>query len=356
MPGLPPGVGERPPGCAFADRCPQAIERCLDEPPLPSVVSARHTARCHRWMDTPGLSRPGLREVRALTADSRPVVLEVRELGAVYRSGHGNVVAARDVSLTLRRGASVALVGESGSGKTTIARTIAGLHPVAHGSIVLHGETLADHAGKRTVEQRRQLQLIFQNPAEALNPRRTVRSSISRVLTFLRGLSGADVATEVDRLLSVVRLPSRFGDRYPAELSGGELQRVAIARALAASPEVLVCDEITSALDVSVQAVVIELLISLRSELGLSLLFITHDLGVVQLVADSVLVLERGVVCEQGTPSALLSAPAHPYTRRLLEAAPSLSTALEPIDRSDSQTEAHPLPATTNETQLEGPS
>src|SRR5439155_18578549 len=193
----------------------------------------------------------------------------------------------------------VALVGESGSGKTTIARCVAGLHPPADGRILLDGAPLAPLAGRRALAARRRIQIVFQNPNDSLNPRHRVAEAIARPARVLRGLSRRQADDEVRTLLERVRLPGRLAQRFPGELSGGERQRVAIARALATSPDLVVCDEITSALDVSVQAAVLELLAELRTELGLALLLITHDLGVVASVADRVVVLENGLVCEQ---------------------------------------------------------
>ena len=234
-------------------------------------------------------------------------------------------MAADDVSFSVARGECLALVGESGSGKTTIARTIAGLHPIARGHVRLDGADLADVAKRRTLAERRRIQIVSQNPMEAPNQRRTVADAIARPLRVLRGLSGRPAAAEVARLLEEVRLPARLAYRYPGELSGGERQRVSIARALAPQPDLLVCDEITSALDVSVQAAVLRLLQELRDELGVSMLFITHDLGVVATVADRVLVLADGRICEQGLVDEILGRPQHPYTRALLASAPSLT-------------------------------
>jgi peptide/nickel transport system ATP-binding protein len=183
---------------------------------------------------------------------------------------------------------------------------------------------LAGQARARPLEVRRRIQIVFQNPYESLNPRHRVHDSIERPLRVLRRLPRSEAATEVGTLLERVRLPKRLADRFPVELSGGERQRVAIARALAARPDLLICDEVTSALDVSVQAAVLELLQELRRELQLSMLFITHNLGVVACIADSVLVLDRGVICEGGAVDKILNEPAHDYTRRLLDAAPCL--------------------------------
>jgi peptide/nickel transport system ATP-binding protein len=221
-------------------------------------------------------------------------------------------------------GSCLALVGESGSGKTTAARCIAGLHRPAGGSIRLGGTQLAAHARDRSREDRRRIQLIFQDPFESLNPRHRVGQAIMRPARILRGLDRAQAERELAVLLEQVRLPSRTTTRFPAELSGGERQRVAIARALAADPVVLVCDEVTSALDVSVQAAVLDLLDDLRRRLGLAILFITHDLGVVAAIADEVVVLEHGEVRERGPAGRVLATPDDDYTRALIAAVPRL--------------------------------
>jgi peptide/nickel transport system ATP-binding protein len=326
MPGIAIAVGERLPGCQFAPRCPQRVSRCAAEPPALVPVTPAHDVRCFEWRQTPALQAESVsRAVAAPTATGSLPVLEVSGLRAEHRSRRGTVVAAADVSFTIERGSCAALVGESGSGKSTIARTIAGLHRLTAGQIALDGQALPNLARDRTVEQRRRLQIIFQDPADALNPRHTVRQSIARPARILRGLGRGAVDAEVVRLLDAVRLPARMAGRYPSELSGGERQRVAIARALAADPELLICDEITSALDVSVQAAVLALLDELRGSFGLTVLLITHDLAVVATVADNVLVLEHGLICEYGPPGTLLRSPRDPYTQGLLDAAPSLS-------------------------------
>jgi peptide/nickel transport system ATP-binding protein len=327
IPGVAVGVGERPPGCAFAPRCPQKVDRCEAELPLLEPADDRRTVRCFEWPRTPPLE---LAE-RAVAADAGArgamPLLAVESLRAQHGSRVAPVVAAEDVSFELGRGECVALVGESGSGKTTIARCVAGLHAPAAGRILLDGIELAARAKARPRDARRRIQLVFQNPNDSLNPRHRVDAAIARPARVLRDLGEREAQKEVLELLERVRLPARTSRRFPGELSGGERQRVAIARALAAEPDVLVCDEITSALDVSVQAVVLDLLAGLRAELGLSLLFISHDLGVVATVADRVLVLERGSVREQGAVATVLSSPADDYTRRLIEAAPRIPVA-----------------------------
>jgi peptide/nickel transport system ATP-binding protein len=237
------------------------------------------------------------------------------------------MVAASDVSFTIYPGECVALVGESGSGKSTIARCVGGLHAPASGSVVFKGTPLAPRARRRSREQRRRLQSVFQNPYDSLNPSETVGDAISRPLRLFLDRSRRQARAEVPGLLDRVRLPLRLAGRYPAELSGGERQRVAIARALAAQPDLLLCDEVTSALDVSVQAAVLNLLGELQAELALAMLFITHDLGVVASIADRVLVLERGIVREDDTVERVLQRPEDDYTRRLIAAIPELPTA-----------------------------
>jgi peptide/nickel transport system ATP-binding protein len=321
--GVAVGVGERPEGCAFAPRCPQRVDACTVAVPELERLPDGGLVRCPRWRETPPVMFEEPLEAVANGAETLPL-LAVESLRAEHRTRSEVHVAATDVGITIARGQCVALVGESGSGKTTIARCIAGLHAPAAGLVRFDGEALPPLARARTREQRRRIQIVFQNPNDSLNPRHRVRETIARPARILRGLGAGEARREVTELLERVRLPARLAERYPRELSGGERQRVAIARALAARPDLVVCDEVTSALDVSVQAAVLELLAELRRELGLALLFISHDLGVVASVADRVLVLDRGRVCEEGPALALLRAPQAAYTRSLVEAAPRL--------------------------------
>jgi peptide/nickel transport system ATP-binding protein len=325
IPGVSVGVGEWPSGCAFAPRCGHRQARCEEAVPRLEEAVAGHTVRCCRWTEL-ALVEPQPRDARGEAAGSgaqRPL-LGVDGLEAEYRSGRSSRPAVRDVSFSIEAGRCVALVGESGSGKTTIGRCIAGLHVPKSGRIVFDGADVAGAARSRPLDVRRRIQIVFQNPFESLNPRHRVGSSIERPLRVLRKLSRAEAEREVGELLDRVRLPRRLGNRFPVELSGGERQRVAVARALAAKPDLLICDEVTSALDVSVQAAVLELLQELQKELHLSMLFITHNLGVVACVADSVLVMDGGSLCETGLVGDVLATPANDYTRRLLSAAPSL--------------------------------
>lgn len=329
MPGISVGVGERPEGCSFAPRCPLRVDACTDSMPPLLKISDAHTVRCIRSELTAPVE-PAESAARVRTADSASnTLLRVENLSIVFESRRGSVVAADDLSFSIERGSCLAIVGESGSGKTTTARAIAGLQSIAAGRILLDGEELPALARNRSTEQRRRIQLVFQNPVDALNPRHTVGQIVSRPARQLRRLDARAAEREVSALLDKVRLPRRVADRYPGELSGGECQRVSIARALAAGPELILCDEVTSALDVSVQAAVLDLLNDLRRDLGVSLMFITHDLGVVSAVADRVIVLRNGHMCEQGEAQAVLRSPQDDYTKSLLEAAPSVSVAVE---------------------------
>jgi peptide/nickel transport system ATP-binding protein len=257
-----------------------------------------------------------------------PPALRVEHLDAGHPSPHGQVVAADDVSFRVEPGQCVALVGSSGSGKTTIARSIVGLHIPDGGAVYVDDQLQAPSVRDRPPVERRRLQLVPQDPYGSLNPRHRVRSAIARPLRLSRGLSTGEAAEEARVLLDQVRLAPPLLDRLPQHLSGGERQRVAIAKALAVGPNVLVCDEITSALDTSVQATILDLIDELRRTLGLGVVFVSHDLGVVGRVADRVLVLDSGKVCEEGTVEQVLTSPRHDVTRRLLTASPSLSAAL----------------------------
>jgi peptide/nickel transport system ATP-binding protein len=324
IPGVSVGVGEWPAGCAFAPRCAFAEPACEEAVPPLERPALDHAVRCRRCHElAPAL--PTTLDTRARAREApAPSLLDVSGLEARYRSGRAAFPAVRDVSFAIESGSCVALVGESGSGKTTIGRCIAGLHEPSAGRVAFDGTPLAGAARSRPLDVRRRIQIVFQNPFESLNPRHQVGGSIARPLRVLRGLSRREAESEVGELLERVRLPKRIAKRFPAELSGGERQRVAIARALAPKPDLLICDEVTSALDVSVQAAVLELLQDLQRELQLSMLFITHNLGVVACVADSVLVMDRGELCETGPVARVLEHPEHEYTRRLLDAAPTM--------------------------------
>jgi peptide/nickel transport system ATP-binding protein len=260
-----------------------------------------------------------------------PIALSIDRVSYRYGRhglfGGGRVAApwALDsVSLDVRVGETLALVGESGSGKSTLARAIAGLAPVERGRISFGGSDITAPVERRSKLEQRRIQIIFQNPDASLNGRHRIGTILERPLSLFFGLPAAKRRAEVRALLEAVQLPADYARRFPSEISGGERQRVAIARALAAKPEFLICDEIVSALDVSVQAAILDLLAGLQRRTRLTMLFITHDLAVVRWFADRVVVLYRGQVCEIAQTADLFAPPYHPYTAVLLEAAPQL--------------------------------
>jgi peptide/nickel transport system ATP-binding protein len=233
--------------------------------------------------------------------------------------------AVDHVSLTLYAGEVLGIVGESGSGKSTIARSIVGLYRPTAGRITLGGKPLPPALSRRSRAQKRRIQMVVQNPTSALNPRRSVGQALELPLRLHRGLRGAAARREIAHLLEMVELPPEYAQRYPSALSGGQRQRVAIARALAAGPEILLLDEPTSALDVSVQAKVIDLLLTLKAQMQLSYIFITHDISLVRTIADRVVVTYQGMVQESGPTAAVFAAPRHPYTRLLIAAVPVIT-------------------------------
>lgn len=315
--GRAPAPGKRPQGCAFALRCSLAVDACRDNFPAVTTVGPDHRVRCVRSAEAVGYSEPRKRLLSSGVGGSP--VLRLTGVSAGYQG----TIVVHDMSFEIHPGECLALVGESGSGKTTVSRSIGGLHREWTGSMELHGTTLAKGARGRTGEQRMKMQYVFQNPYSSLNPRRTVGESILRPLLLGGGdrKSGERLVAE---MLERVSLTAAYANQYPNQLSGGERQRVAIARALVCKPDVLICDEITSALDVLVQAAIVELLGSLRRDLGLSMLFVTHNLPLVRSIADTVAVMNRGAIFEFGTTESVIGNPQQEYTQRLIADTPSI--------------------------------
>ena len=253
--------------------------------------------------------------------------LEVKNLLAGYgrtQNGAPEITVLRDVNVAIERGHSVGVIGESGCGKSTLARVMAGLLPAAQGEVLLDGAALQPALQQRSRSELQKIQFVFQMADTALNPRQRIDKILGRPVEFYHGLKGEEKRRRVGELLQMVELPQEFAGRYPEELSGGQKQRINLARALAASPEVLLCDEVISALDSIVGANVIELLKRLRLQTGVSLGFISHDLSTVASFADQIVVLYAGRVVEQGPTNAVLSPPYHPYTRLLISSVPEL--------------------------------
>lgn len=325
IPGWAPRPGQRVDGCAFTPRCDWRIEKCAAEYPPYEGPDTDHQVRCWRWqevreqpvdMDAPLRERP-----EAVCAAPETTVVSVRDLSAFYQTKeilHG-------VSASLCEHRCLALVGESGSGKTTLARCIAGLHPFKiEGPIELRGKALARDSRQRSRDERQAIQYIFQSPYSSLNPRKTIRQLLAQPLEVFFDLKRDEMEDRMVRVLDQVALDASLLGRYPEQLSGGERQRVAIARGLAAEPTVLICDEVTSWLDVSVQAAIIELLSELQNELGVSMLFVTHNLALIRSIAQEVAVMSEGRIVEFGLVDSVLDDPQADYTKKLLADTPSL--------------------------------
>jgi len=319
--GRAPSPGKRPIGCSFALRCESADDACRSAFPAEVSVATGHVTRC--------IKIGKLRDVvvakprASQTIESGASVVVLQDVSAGYS---GNVVV-HNVSLTIRRGECLALVGESGSGKTTVSRAIGGLHREWTGSMSFNGEELQKTARRRTSGARQGIQYIFQNPYGSLNPRRTIGESISRPLAII-GTSKSESRKAILDVLEKVNLPGSYASKYPDQLSGGERQRVAIARALVSNPMVLVCDEVTSALDVLVQAAIIDLLGDLRKQLGLAMLFVTHNLPLVRSIADEVAVMSEGRIVEVGLAESVIGNPQQAYTKSLITATPSIERSM----------------------------
>ena len=267
------------------------------------------------------LSVRTLKEDKDLAQSEKDIILEVNNVTASYT---GTVNVLENIDLKIRRGRTVALVGESGSGKSTLARVITGLLPPSEGSVVYNGSELTRDLKSRPKEQLRVMQMIYQMPDTALNPKQRVHKIIGRPLQFYFGMNEKDREKRVYELLEKIELSEKYYDRYPPELSGGEKQRICIARALAAEPDLIICDEVTSALDQLVAEDILKLLQDLQNELKVSYLFITHDLATVKAISDEIVVMLQGRIVEQGIKKEILTPPHHEYTDLLLSSVPEM--------------------------------
>ncbi|WP_373274840.1 dipeptide ABC transporter ATP-binding protein [Marinobacter adhaerens] len=332
IPGIVPAMTGDISGCAFASRCPRAAGVCrTTNPPTKKLHQGRYFV-CHE----PDVEGRGLAAERP-TASERTVTSNVRGTEDILTVDHVSCTfsvrrgmfgkrkplqALDDVSLTLKKGEVLALVGESGCGKTTLTRTIMGLQAPSTGSVTLNGQRIENLP---PMDRARMIQPIFQDPYSSLNPRKTIGEIIAKPL-FVHGIgSNQEQHQQVRKMMELVGLPSRVFNSYPDQLSGGQRQRAAIGRALILNPEVVICDEPTSALDVSVQAQILNLLLDLRDELDLTYLFVTHNLSVVQHMADRVAVMYLGEIVECGERDQVMSDPKHPYTHALMNSALSIS-------------------------------
>jgi peptide/nickel transport system ATP-binding protein len=338
IPGAPPSLSALDPGCPFAPRCPLAVDECRTEEPELALVAPDHHAACIRTEHVVGRSAADIYgvsiEAEPLDPGEPRVVVRVRDLvktypltkGLLFRRNIGEVRAIDGISFELRQGRTLAIVGESGSGKSTTLHEILELAPPQSGSIDVLGNDVAtlNSASRRAL--RRDIQVVFQDPAASLDPRLPVFELLAEPL-HANGFSKAATSRRVAELLETVGLRHTDASRYPAEFSGGQKQRIGIARALALRPKILALDEPVSALDVSIQAGILNLLLDLQQEFGLSYVFISHNLSVVKHLAHHIAVMYRGVIVEQGDGDEIFKRPQHEYTRRLLAAVPQPDSA-----------------------------
>jgi peptide/nickel transport system ATP-binding protein len=326
IPGAVPGAGRAPQACGFSSRCVHARAGVCDAAPVPlRPAGAHHAVRCARWEEIalPLLGGTDAVEAAPAVKEAEPV-LEAHALSRIYAVGKGRLVANDRLELGAQRGHVLAVVGESGSGKSTFARVLAGLDAATEGRLVVLGADLAQRpVRRRTPKQVAAVQMVFQNPDGTLNPSHAVGYPLARALRkFGIARTRAEIDRRVAALLEMVRLPPALRHALPRQLSGGQKQRIAIARAFAGNPELLVADEPVSALDVSVQAAVVNLLLRIQAERHTTVVFISHDLSLVRYLADEVVVMYLGQAMETAPVGALFDPPYHPYTEALLSAVP----------------------------------
>src|SRR6202453_255749 len=338
IPGAPPSLSDLEPGCPFAPRCPLVVEECRGEEPKLLTVAPDHGAACIRTEHVVGRAAAEIYgvsiEAEAVEPGEPPVVVRVRDLaktypltkGVLFRRNIGEVRAVDGISFELRQGRTLAIVGESGSGKSTTLHEILELVAPQSGSIEVLGAEVATLNRSSRRAMRRDIQVIFQDPASSLDPRLPVFELLAEPL-HANGFNKADTSKRVAELLETGGLRHADASRYPGEFSGGQKQRIGIARAVAVQPKILALDEHVSALDVSIQAGIINLLLDLQQQFGLSYLFISHNLSVVKHLAHHVAVMHRGVIVEQGDSDEIFSRPQHEYTRSLLAAVPQPDSA-----------------------------
>jgi peptide/nickel transport system ATP-binding protein len=339
IPGRVPPPTNLPEGCVFAPRCRYAQGRCHQEHPLLRKTDDGFRVRCHFAEDIAqgklaATAEPAEEAYQLVQPETNGVILETDHLKTYYDQTSSpllssiglekqrQVKAVDDVSLELPKGCTLGLVGESGCGKSTLAKTIVGLEPLTDGSIEFMGLDISEPVSERDLSLIRKIQMVFQNPDSTLNPSFKVGHQIARPIRRFGVVPKDEVKDYVNRILQSVRLDATYQDRFPRQLSGGEKQRVAVARALATRPDLMVCDEPVSSLDVSVQAAVLNLLLEVQHEQHMTMLFIAHDLSVVRFLSDFIAVMYLGKLCEIGSGDAIYAPPYHPYTEALLSAIP----------------------------------
>jgi peptide/nickel transport system ATP-binding protein len=346
IPGRVPAPSDLPEGCVFAPRCRFAQERCGEEHPLLRSTEAGYQVRCHFAEDIArgevrAKEEPLEEAYQLVQPETDGTILQADHIKTYYEQASSSLLssiglekrrqvkAVDDVSLELSKGCTLGVVGESGCGKSTLAKTIVGLEPLTDGAIEFLGFDISEPVSERDLTLIRKIQMVFQNPDSTLNPSFKVGHQIARPVRRFGVVPGDEVGDYVNRILKAVRLDASYRDRFPRQLSGGEKQRVAVARALATRPDLMVCDEPVSSLDVSVQAAVLNLLLEVQQEQQMTMLFIAHDLSVVRFFSDYVAVMYLGKLCEIGSGEAIYAPPYHPYTEALLSAIPIPDPAAE---------------------------
>jgi peptide/nickel transport system ATP-binding protein len=325
IPGVVPSAGRAPDSCGFLTRCGMAQPGLCDAATVQLLVAGpAHLVRCARWQELPPAPPPSVRTTAPTAPALSDIVMQANEVSRVFPVGKRRLVANDKLTLAAHRGDVLAIVGESGSGKSTFAKVLAGLDAATDGKLIVLGDDVAKLAVRRRSAQKvAAVQMVFQNPDGTLNPSHPVGWPLARALRKFGVATGKrDIEARVTALLDMVRLPPSLRHALPRQLSGGQKQRISIARAFAGNPELLVADEPVSALDVSVQAAVINLLLRIQDEQHTTMVFISHDLGLVRYLADDVVVMYLGQVMEAGPVAALFEPPYHPYTEALLSAVP----------------------------------
>jgi len=344
IPGRIPTLGSTPTSCAFGPRCPFACNGCEERVQTLQAIDASRQTRCERHAALTGVAWPApVSDAAVMPTTTEMRVVQAEDLTLIYRADgwlagvrlarggplglrlardDAGVLAVDGVSVALCKGETLGLVGESGSGKSTLGRMLVKLLDPTRGRVLVESNDIAQFTGAALRACRKSFQIVFQNPESSLNPRHLIADILARPLLVHRLATAETVAQRVCDLLRIVQLPIEYAERYPHQLSGGEKQRVGIARAIATEPRFIVCDEPVTALDVSVRASILNLLTDLQARLGLTYLFIAHDLSVVRQVADRVAVMYLGRICESGLVDDVFAPPHHPYTRALLSAIP----------------------------------
>ena len=333
MPGSQPQPGHVGEGCSFYDRCNISVGKCKDSAPKLEYISEIDTSvRCFNHQElkinkkknsfSNNINKKNIKINEILNLNDVSITYAKQSfLDQIFNKITDSNPTVKDINININKGETIALVGESGSGKSTILKSIAGLLKNKDGSIKFNQDkVLSSDLRNRSSDDLRSIQLIFQNPDESLNPNHTVEQILSQPLKLYFDFKGEELKKNIIQLLKKVRLGEFYMGRYPRQLSGGEKQRVAVARAFAAKPDIILCDEVTSALDVSVQAAVLDLLNNLKEDLGTTYIFVSHDLAVVKAISDRVAVLYQGRLCEIGPSKNVYQFPSHPYTEVLLGA------------------------------------